>query len=98
MLDASVFSDRRAAVMAGLGPRAVAVVASLPERLRNGDSRYGFRQHSDVYYLTGFAEPECVVVLRPGAESERFVMFVRPRDPGGVRADRRGRHAPCRRV
>lgn len=81
MLDPSVFVERRAAFMAGLGPRAIAIVASLPERLRNGDSRYGFRQHSDVYYLTGFAEPECVVVLRPGAESERFVMFVRPRDP-----------------
>ena len=81
MLDPSVFVERRAAFMAGLGPRAVAVVASLPERLRNGDSRYGFRQHSDVYYLTGFAEPDCVLVLRPGAESERFVMFVRPRDP-----------------
>ena len=49
--------------------------------MRNGDSRYGFRQHSDVYYLTGFAKPDCVLVIRPGAESERFVMFVRPRDP-----------------
>jgi Xaa-Pro aminopeptidase len=81
MFDPAVFADRRAAFMAGLGSRAVAVVASLPERVRNGDSRYGFRQHSDVYYLTGFAEPDCVLVLRPGAETERFVMFVRPRDP-----------------
>src|SRR5262245_48962975 len=81
MFDPAVFADRRAAFMAGLGSRAVAVVASLPERVRNGDTRYGFRQHSDVYYLTGFAEPECVLVLRPGAESERFVTFVRPGDP-----------------
>ena len=81
MLDPSVFADRRAAYMAMLGPRAIAVVASLPERLRNGDARYVFRQHSDVYYLTGFAEPECVLVIRPGADEDRFVMFVRPRDP-----------------
>src|SRR5688572_30985303 len=67
--------------MAALGPRAVLVVGSLPERLRNGDSRYPFRQHSDVYYLTGFTEPDCTLVLRPGAETERVVMFVRPRDP-----------------
>src|SRR5512134_3247950 len=81
MFDPAVFAARRAAYMAALGPRSIAVVASLPERLRNGDTRYGFRQHSDLYYLTGFAEPDCVLVLRPGADSDRVVMFVRPRDP-----------------
>ena len=34
-----------------------------------------------VLYLTGFVEPETTLVLRPGAETERVVMFVRPRDP-----------------
>jgi len=81
MLEPSVFAARRAAYMQALGPDAVAVVASLPERLRNGDAHYRFRQHSDVHYLTGFAEPQTVVVLRPGADEERVVMFVRPRDP-----------------
>jgi len=81
MVDPSIYAARRTAYMQALGPHAVAIVTSLPERLRNGDSRYGFRQHSDLYYLTGFAEPDCVLVLRPGAETERVVMFVRPRDP-----------------
>jgi Xaa-Pro aminopeptidase len=81
MFEPSIYAARRAAYMEALGPRACAIVASLPERTRNGDARYGFRQHSDVYYLTGFAEPDCVLVLRPGAETERVVMFVRPRDP-----------------
>lgn len=76
-----VYAARRAAYMAALGPHAVAIVRSLPERLRNGDSHYHFRQHSDVLYLTGFAEPETTVILRPGAESDRVIMFVRPRDP-----------------
>jgi len=67
--------------MQAIGPEAVAVVRSLPERLRNGDAYHPFRQHSDVYYLTGFVEPETTLVLRPGAETERVVMFVRPRDP-----------------
>src|SRR5690606_16764142 len=58
-----------------------AIVYSLPERVRNGDAHYRFRQHSDVVYLTGFVEPETTLILRPGAESERVVMFVRPRDP-----------------
>jgi Xaa-Pro aminopeptidase len=81
MLDRSVFTARRQAYMEALGPNAVAIVNSLPERLRNGDAHYPFRQHSDVLYLTGFAEPETTVILRPGAETDRVVMFVRPRDP-----------------
>lgn len=67
--------------MSAIGPTGVAVVFSLPERLRNNDAHYLFRQHSDVFYLTGFAEPDAVVVIRPGAETEKTVMFVRPRDP-----------------
>jgi Xaa-Pro aminopeptidase len=81
MFDPAVFAARRDAYMQALGPGAVAVVRSLPERLRNGDAFHPFRQHSDVYYLTGFVEPETTLVLRPGAETERVVMFVRPRDP-----------------
>lgn len=67
--------------MQALGPNAVAVVRSLPERLRNGDAHHVFRQSSDLLYLTGFVEPDTTLVLRPGAEAERVVMFVRPRDP-----------------
>jgi Xaa-Pro aminopeptidase len=81
MLDRSVFAARRKAYLEALGPDAVALVYSLPERIRNGDAHYSFRQHSDVLYLTGFAEPDATVILRPGAETEKVVMFVRPRDP-----------------
>jgi Xaa-Pro aminopeptidase len=81
MLDPSVYAARREAYMRELGPEAVAVVSSLPERLRNGDAYHRFRQHSDLYYLTGFAEPDATLVIRPGADGERVVMFVRPRDP-----------------
>ncbi|HVK77075.1 MAG TPA: Xaa-Pro aminopeptidase [Kofleriaceae bacterium] len=81
MLAPDVFAARRKAYMDALGPNAVALVCSLPERVRNGDAHYSFRQHSDVLYLTGFAEPDTTVILRPGAETDRVVMFVRPRDP-----------------
>lgn len=81
MIDAAVFAARRADYMAAIGPAAVAVVRSLPERVRNGDTFHVFRQASDLVYLTGFLEPETTLVLRPGAETERVVMFVRPRDP-----------------
>jgi Xaa-Pro aminopeptidase len=81
MFDPAVFAARREAFMQAIGPRAVAVVRSLPERLRNGDAYHPFRQHSDLVYLTGFVEPETTLILRPGAQAERVVMFVRPRDP-----------------
>jgi Xaa-Pro aminopeptidase len=71
---------RRARLLELLGPRAALVLASGPERLRNGDTDYKFRQDSDVLYLTGFHEPGTTIVLRPGHETP-FVMFVRPRDP-----------------
>jgi Xaa-Pro aminopeptidase len=81
MFDPAVFAARRDAFMQAIGPDAVAVVRSLPERLRNGDAFHPVRQLSDLYYLTGFAEPDATLVLRPGADRERVVMFVRPRDP-----------------
>src|SRR6187200_1234785 len=80
MFDPAVFAARRDAYMQAIGPNAVAVVRSLPERLRNGDAYHPFRQISDLVYLTGFVEPETTLVLRRGHESERVVMFVRPRD------------------
>jgi Xaa-Pro aminopeptidase len=81
MFDPAVFAARRDAYMKAIGPEAVAVVRSLPERLRNGDAYHPFRQLSDLHYLTGFIEPDTTLILRPGADTERGVMFVRPRDP-----------------
>jgi Xaa-Pro aminopeptidase len=77
----SVLAERRARLMHLLGPRAALVLASPPERLRNGDTDYKFRQDSDILYLTGFVEPGTTVVLRPGHAEAPFVLFVRPRDP-----------------
>ena len=67
MFDPAVFAARRAALMEAIGPDAIAIVRSLPERLRNGDAFHPFRQASDVVYLTGFVEPETTLVIRPGA-------------------------------
>jgi Xaa-Pro aminopeptidase len=75
------FAERRSRLATLLGPRSALVLASPPERLRNGDVQYKFRQDSDILYLTGFDEPGTVVVLRPDHPSTPFVMFVRPRSP-----------------
>src|SRR5690606_20380527 len=80
-IDQAVFASRRAAYMEAIGKRAVALLHSPPESVRNSDVLHPFRQSSDILYLTGFSEPATTLVLRPGADSERVVMFVRPRDP-----------------
>src|SRR5258706_16185506 len=56
----------------------VAVLPTAPERVRNRDSHYPYRFDSHFYYLTGFAEPEAVVVLVGGA-APRTLLFCRER-------------------
>src|SRR5579885_2550664 len=65
--------------MAQIGA-AVAILPSAPIAVRSNDVEFIYRQDSDLYYLTGFAEPESVALLAPGHKDGEFVMFVRPRD------------------
>ena len=80
MIERAVYARRRKELMRALGPHGVAVFHSPPMAWRNGDQHFPFRQSSDIYYLTGFAEPETTLVLRPGPDHEQFILFVRPRD------------------
>lgn len=56
-----------------------AVVFSGSAAIRNNDCEYRFRPHSDFWYLTGFAEPDSVLVLLPKAEGSKTVLFLRKR-------------------
>ncbi len=69
---------RRAAVLAAIHPG----VMVLPARRESACGGVGepFRQDSDFLYLTGFEEPDAVLVLRSDADAP-FALFVRPRDP-----------------
>ncbi len=58
----------------------VAVIPSATIVLRNHDTEYEFRQNSDFYYLTGFDEPDAVLVLAPEHKEHRTVLFLRERD------------------
>ena len=62
-------------------PGGVAVFASAPVAIRNNDVEHEYRQDSDFYYLTGFTEPESVLVLATEHPDHASVLFVRPRDP-----------------
>src|SRR3989449_1719647 len=75
----ALLAARRARIMEKMGG-GVMLLAAAPERPRTADILYPYRQDSDFAYVTGFPEPEAVCVLAPDAP-ERFVLFVRPRDP-----------------
>src|SRR5271156_1239377 len=77
----STYGKRREAFGRALG-EGVAVLPAARHASRNADVEYEYRQNSDFYYLTGFSEPEAVLVLAPSADTERTVLFLRPRDRG----------------
>ena len=72
------FQHRREALLAKMG-EGIAVVPTAPEVIRNRDSHYSYRFDSHFYYLTGFKEPESVLVLIAGKES-RSILFCRDKD------------------
>jgi len=91
MLKLNDFKQRRKQLMRRMKKNSVAVLASAPASIRNRDVEYPFRQHSDFHYLTGFHEPEAVVVLVPGRKQGELILFCREFDP--EKAIWTGRHA-----
>lgn len=75
------FARRRRDLMAQMEPDSIAIVPAALEKIRNRDVEFPFRQDSDFYYLTGFPEPDAVLVLLPGREHGEVVVFCRERDP-----------------
>jgi len=77
----SEFARRRKNFMALMEANSIAIIPSAREQQRSRDTEFPFRQDSDFYYLSGFVEPEAVLVLIPGRKHGQFVMFCRERDP-----------------
>ena len=71
--------------MALMEPNSIAIVPAARERLRSRDTEYPFRQDSDFFYLTGFPEPDAVLVLIPGRRHGQYVVFCRESDPARER-------------
>ncbi len=75
------FNRRRKNLMAHMGDNSIAILPAAPVRKRNRDVDFPYRQDSDFFYLTGFKEPQALLVLKPGRKHGEFVMFCRERDP-----------------
>ena len=75
----SEFQQRRIALMQSMGA-GIAIVPTAAEAIRNRDSHYPYRFDSYFYYLTGFKEPESLLVLIAGEATSKSILFCRDKD------------------
>lgn len=74
------FARRRKQFLRMVGEGNIAIIASASIMQRNSDVEFPFRQNSDFFYLSGFDEPESVIVFVPGREQGEYVLFCREFD------------------
>ena len=89
------YSRRRKALMAQMEPNSIAILPAAAVAIRNRDVEHVYRQDSDFQYLSGFPEPQAVIVLMPGREHGEYVLFCRERNAerelwDGLRAGQEG--------
>ncbi len=75
------YRARRQALMAQLPTDGAVLLPGAGLVTRSRDSDYPFRQNSDLHYLTGFAEPDALLLLLPGRSEGESVLFCQDRDP-----------------
>jgi Xaa-Pro aminopeptidase len=81
MIKSKEFIKRRHRLMEMTGDESVVIVRAAVHKVRNNDVRYPYRQDSDFLYLSGFSEPEAMIVLLPQGKEGRSIIFCRERDP-----------------
>jgi Xaa-Pro aminopeptidase len=75
------FADRRHS-LAWQMQEGVAIIPTAAERVRNRDAHYPYRFDSYFYYLTGFGEPEAVLVIVAGPVDgvSKHILFCREKN------------------
>jgi Xaa-Pro aminopeptidase len=80
----NTYAARRAALLAQMRTRGggVAIIPTAPEVMRNRDADYPYRHDSYFYYLSGFTEPEAVIVLAAGVngQKDQSILFCREKN------------------
>ena len=72
------FAAHRQALLDRLEEDEAVLLFGGPHHLRNGDAEYRYRPDSDVYWLTGWPDPEVAIFLRPGEEP--LTIFCQPKN------------------
>jgi Xaa-Pro aminopeptidase len=76
------YADRRASLLRQMQAKGggIAIIPTAPEVMRNRDADYPYRHDSYFYYLSGFTEPEAVIVLVSGESSNQAILFCREKN------------------
>lgn len=81
MISIQEFVQRRSKLLAQLDNHSVAIIPAAVEITRSRDTEFPFRQDSDFFYLTGFKEPDAVLVLSKDKQGEgKSTLFCRNKD------------------
>lgn len=80
MIKQKEYAKRRLQLMEIAGDGSVIIVHAAAQKIRNNDVGYPYRQGSDFLYLSGFSEPEAIMVLLPDEKGGHSILFCRERD------------------
>ena len=81
MISQKQYASRRRDLMAMMQGNSIAVIAAAPEKIRSKDTHYPYKQSTNLSYLSGFPEPQSVMLLIPGRSQGEMVFFCRDKDP-----------------
>src|ERR1700745_420320 len=82
-LDARLFTTNRKRFLERLQPNTIAIFVSNDEVPSNGDALHPFKQNSDLYWLSGIAQEDSMVILFPDNPDEKYrevLVLVRPNE------------------
>lgn len=74
------FAKRRAKFAAHMPDNSLAILSTAPTHTRNNDAEYKYRADSSFFYLTGFAEPESIMLLEKTNNQLHYTLLVREKD------------------
>ncbi len=80
MIKQKEYARRRHELMGIAGDGAVIIAHSAVHKIRNNDVHYPYRQDSDFMYLSGFSEPDAMLVLLPDGKDGQSILFCREKD------------------
>ena len=80
LLSVAEFLQRRNDFIAQMPANSLALISAGKEVTRSNDTEYPFCQSKHFYYLTGFNEPDAILVLIKGDESAQSILFSREKD------------------
>ncbi len=82
-LNAQLFVQNRKRFVQQMPAQSIAIIVSNDEMPSNGDALYGFKQNSDLYWLSGIWQEDSMVILFPDNPDPKYrevLVLVRPNE------------------